>query len=837
MKKKTVGTQAATALSILAFLAFLSAASAGAVPDIQGAWEGTLAQTGWGVHRGESPKSVIVLKITRVNGAYQVSLANLGWGTQDQFDTFTYNYPGVHGGPSKDNGTCIGQVDPSGERISGTLTQNGQTCAMVIRRTTHPTPFSKPLTDAEFAPRAGSALQGFWAGRIGRGESAIHFQIAIAEASDGTFRADFYCPNRHANRQPTAVSYDGTTVKLMPMDGYGMFEGRLRKGGKEMVGEWIQNGQRTATIITPPPPAPVLVQVDSQTYDQYVGQYRKSFLFGLLHFGPTLCVSHVTDEQGNHLVASILSSGTISGDNVGDFLPVSSNKFVVNPDLTSGIQLTFVRPGKRKAKGIIVNWDGKILSGAQISDDPGAGLCCAYPGPDLINNDGPNGDKVDNLVLAEMKKEHIPGVALAVVEDGRVVRAQSYGFADVERKALVSTNTRFRIASDSKQFVATAIMMLVEEGKLSLDDPVSKYLDGTPRQWKKITIRHLLTHTSGIPDYINENIPPLHPWLSGYDQGVLNALARRPLHFAPGTDWRYSNSNYHLLGMIIRKVTGESYSEFLRERIFEPLGMTQTCVSPLHGSVPGLAVGYDWSNNYLQFGDTTDPEDKAYAGGGIISTASDMAKWGAALDSDKLLKRSSLEQMWTPVTLNDGMLAPYGFGWGTCGRSDGRHLLIEHGGNFSGFSSDIYCAVDDHVAVTVLDNRFSSTGAAGIMAEKIARLYVWKGPDYKPIPDNEPEMSARFRDILDRADHGKLQRTDCTAAEWADWNPWQRENQLEGKANGQAQSLTLVQRSQENGMRSYRYRIRYKFGTVLVHIVIDAQNKIALWTIEDIDLN
>ncbi len=434
-----------------------------------------------------------------------------------------------------------------------------------------------------------------------------------------------------------------------------------------------------------------------------------------------------------------------------------------------------------------------------------------------------------------MSNEQIPGLALAVIKDGKILKARGYGFADVKLKVPARTNTVFRIASLSKQFIATAIMMLVEEGKLKLDDPVSNYLDGTPSEWKPITIRHLLTHTSGIPDFLNENIS-VHSWLYGFDLGVFKAVARCPLHFVPGDEMRYSNSNYHLLGMIIRKVTGEAYGDFLRERIFQPLGMTQTEVSPIGKSIPGLAIGYELNNGRLEFGDSVAQSAKAYAGGGIVSTISDMAQWDAALYSEKLVKQSSLEQMWTPTRLNDGMKTRYGFGWGTSGRSDGGHLIISHEGNFSGFSSVIYRAVDDQLTVVILANRLNSYDAAAELSQKIARLYVWSGPDYRPIPDNEPGITARVRDIIDRAGLGKSQMADFTAAEWAEWKPWQKQAQLDRMAYGQALSLALVERTEKNGNRSYRYRVGYKFGTVLLNIAVDEQNRIAVWKMEDVDL-
>lgn len=220
--------------------AITDSANTGAEPDIQGTWEGAA---------GESPKSPIVLRIVRVNGAYQANLSDIGWGTQRQFDTFTYRYPYMHGGPVESDGSFVGMVDPSGEKIS--LMQYDQTYTITVRRTTHPTPFPEPLTDAEFTPRAGSDLQGFWVGKIDAGNATVHFQIKIAESTNGTYRADFYPPTPGgANRLPMTVKYNGSTVKLMPMAGFGMFEGRLRHGGKEMDGDWIEGSLHMRTTLT-----------------------------------------------------------------------------------------------------------------------------------------------------------------------------------------------------------------------------------------------------------------------------------------------------------------------------------------------------------------------------------------------------------------------------------------------------------------------------------------------------------------------------------------------------------------------------------------------------------
>lgn len=435
-----------------------------------------------------------------------------------------------------------------------------------------------------------------------------------------------------------------------------------------------------------------------------------------------------------------------------------------------------------------------------------------------------------------MNKEHIPGLALVVVKDGKLVKTQAYGFADTKLKTPATIETVFRIGSLSKQFVATAIMMLVEEDKLCLDDPVSKYVDGTPKEWKAVTIRHLLNHSSGIPDFLNENIP-FHTWRFGFDQRVLKAVARYPLHFAPGAEWRYSNSNYLLLAMVIRKVTGKPYGDFLNERIFQPLGMRHTCVSPFDGNAPGLAVGYEWDNNHLQPGYYEAPSIKAYAGGGLLSTVLDMAKWDAALNTEKLVKKSSLDLMWTPVRLNDGSHWRYGFGIGTSGRTGREHLVLSHQGNITGFSSAMERKVDERLTVVVLDNLFNSSDAAMVLVQKIARVYLWTGPNYQPIPDKEPEITAQLRAISDRAMLGTSRASDFTVAEWAAWSPWQRQVKEDGAKYGRALSFVLVHRTEEDGNRSYLYQARYKFGTCLLRFVVDDQNRIADWSTEDVELN
>jgi RNA polymerase sigma factor (sigma-70 family) len=227
-------------------------------PDIQGTWEGTLDLPGWGVQAGQSPNTQAVLKIRGTNGDYQATADMISLGVKDvPFSSFTYKFPHVHGEIPRRHASYDGTVNRAGTVISGTINLNYSSMpgtnyseSLVFQRTDHPTSFPEPLTDAEFAPRAGSDLQGFWTGVIKFGKAELHMNIKIAESPNGTFRADSYSPDQDTNRQPTSVSYDGTTVKIMPMAGFGMFQGTLSNGGKEMSGDWIQNGQRIPTTFT-----------------------------------------------------------------------------------------------------------------------------------------------------------------------------------------------------------------------------------------------------------------------------------------------------------------------------------------------------------------------------------------------------------------------------------------------------------------------------------------------------------------------------------------------------------------------------------------------------------
>jgi len=322
--------------------------------------------------------------------------------------------------------------------------------------------------------------------------------------------------------------------------------------------------------------------------------------------------------------------------------------------------------------------------------------------------------KVDEYIRAAMQAQQIPGLALAVIKDGKMVIARGYGLANVEHQVPVKPETIFQSGSTGKQFTATAVMMLVEEGKLSLDDKITRYFPDGPEAWQNITVRHMLTHTSGMTDY-----PQDFDLRRDYTEDELyQRIKPIPLVFQPGEKWSYSNPAYVMLGILIHKVSGKFYGDFLQERIFKPVEMTTARIISESDIVPNRAAGYRVVNGQLKNQDWVSPSLNTTADGALYLTIYDMAKWDAALYTEKLLKKSSLEQMWTPVKLNDGKTHPYGFGW-ALGEVRGHHI-IEHGGAWQGFKAQISRYVDDKLTVIVLANQIRTNQSK--LAHEVAAL-------------------------------------------------------------------------------------------------------------------
>lgn len=362
-----------------------------------------------------------------------------------------------------------------------------------------------------------------------------------------------------------------------------------------------------------------------------------------------------------------------------------------------------------------------------------------------------NADQVDRYVEAQMRHFHIPGLSLAVVRDGRIVKERGYGIADVELNVPMTKARVFEIGSMTKQFTATAIMMLVEEGRIGLDDAVSKHLPNVPPAWSRMTVRHLLTHTSGIAG--NATRIPAPARGAGRSTNAPDANIRIgnrfydvSLDFQPGEGWAYSNAGYHLLGVIVSNASGTSCADFTNERILKPLGMTTGRVAVANGIVANRAAGYEWTNGRV--------ENRAFLATvgsmgdvGLNSTVGDLAKWDTALYTEKLLKQSGLQQMWTPITLADGARPAFDYGFGWFLDTYRGHRVVHHPGVTPGFSTSITRFVDDKLTVIVLANgsgQLVDPFAMGIAALYLPALVLPRGG----VPDPDPDTSRILRQAL-----------------------------------------------------------------------------------------
>lgn len=322
-------------------------------------------------------------------------------------------------------------------------------------------------------------------------------------------------------------------------------------------------------------------------------------------------------------------------------------------------------------------------------------------------------DNVDDYVKAQMERQHIPGVSIVVIKDQKIVKSEGYGLANVELNVPARPDTVYKIGSVSKQFLAAGIMLLVQDGKISLDDNIGKYLEGAPDTWKPITVRHLLTHTSGIV----REAPGFDPLKIQNDADVIKTAYALPLRFTPGEKYEYCNVGYFTLAEIITRVSGKPWPDFLNERVFAPLEMNATRTTNVTELVPNRANGYIWRNGKLQ---NASIYFALRPSGALLSTVLDLAKWDAALQTGKLLKQSTLDEMWTPVKLNNGKTHPYGFGWEL--EPIGSHKKVNHGGSLPGFRAQLARFIDDKLTVVVLTN--GDNANAGGIAIGVANFYI-----------------------------------------------------------------------------------------------------------------
>lgn len=354
----------------------------------------------------------------------------------------------------------------------------------------------------------------------------------------------------------------------------------------------------------------------------------------------------------------------------------------------------------------------------------------AAPAAAAAYTDAALGEHIDAMV-GPYYKTGGPGATLLVIKDGKVLLRKVYGLADVRKGVPLQPGSLMRIGSVTKQFTSAAILLLADEGKLTVTDPITKFFPDYPTRGEVITIEHLLTHTSGIANYTAKGS------LSNRNKTVaqmIDSFKNEPLDFAPGTRFAYNNSGYYLLGALIEKVSGQTYAAFLEQRILQPLGMIQTGYEGVGAGAAVRATGHT-PNMWGRFGPVSDISmSQVYAAGAMVSTIDDLALWDAAVSSGKVLKSASWTQAATPFKLTAGTSTNYGYGWQTAKVRGADE--IGHGGDINGFAAYTLRLPQHKVYVALLTNADSGSGLVrpAVVAKKAAAIAIGNPyPDYRAV--------------------------------------------------------------------------------------------------------
>lgn len=445
---------------------------------------------------------------------------------------------------------------------------------------------------------------------------------------------------------------------------------------------------------------------------------------------------------------------------------------------------------------------------------------------------------IDRYVVAEMGRQRIPGVEVGVYRNGQSVLAKGYGLANVELQAPVRPDTLMQSGSVGKQFTAAAIMMLVEQGKISLDDSTAKYFPDAPASWREIAVKNLLSHTSGLAEYeSDERTGPSGDFylrLDFSEDQLVSKIEKLPIEFKPGDKWEYRNTNYVLLGVIIHRVTGQFYGEYLHDKIFTPLGMKSTRIISDRDVIPGRASGYEIEGGTLKNQNFVSPTFNSTADGALYFDVLDLANWDRALYGTGLLERASLDRMWTPFVLNDGRpnSAAYGFGW-FIGEQNG-HRVVRHSGAWQGFTCEIARYVNDGITIVVLTNLDSGHSEPENIARVLAGLVA---PELMPkvseaIPDTKPNIARLVRAVLAKAIADE-DLTDYfiagTGYQHMPGDGADMKSSLPGK--WEDGPMVLIRRTEADDLVTSSYRVGSLDGTRVVTVRTDASGKFRGFTV------
>jgi CubicO group peptidase (beta-lactamase class C family) len=429
-------------------------------------------------------------------------------------------------------------------------------------------------------------------------------------------------------------------------------------------------------------------------------------------------------------------------------------------------------------------------------------------------------DAIDDYIKAEMARKDIPGLAIAVMRDGRVQRAKGYGFANLEHKVPVHPDTLFKSGALGMQLTAAAVMLLVEDGKIRRDDPVRKYLPEVPASWQPVTIRQLLNHTSGLPATPNGDFR-----VDYTDEQLLAIIAKQDLNFAAGSRWRFSYAGYIVLGFMVKRVAGEYYADLLSRRVFVPLGMRTARPIDELAVIPNRAAGYERREKGLQNAEWISATANSTADGSLYLSALDYAAWDAGIAAGRILKPGSWAEMGKPARTTGGCSFPYGFGWYQ--EPSGGQGAWRHSGSWQGFQSFAIRYLGEKLTVAVFAN--SDDADAGVIARHVAGMVDPRlvQPRAAAVEDGDPRTKARVERLLgdiagnrasyeEFADFARLDFDELMAVHGATLSPL-----------GPLQEIGLFDRKTMCGETHYRYRARYAENVVEARLAIAPDGRIS----------
>ncbi len=433
-------------------------------------------------------------------------------------------------------------------------------------------------------------------------------------------------------------------------------------------------------------------------------------------------------------------------------------------------------------------------------------------------------DEIDNYLQAHMRWQRIPGLSVMILRDGHLAKATGYGLANLETGTPASAETQYKLASLGKQFVAAGIMVLNQEGRLQLDDHVTNYINDIPDSWKAITIRHLLTHTSGII----KDSAAFDPSKAQPDIDIIHSVYDQPLQFEPGNAWSYSNIGYYLLAEIIHRITKEPWAQFINENVLLKAGIVgEHSVDPAL-IIPARATGYEVRGSTIH---NAEVWAAVRPSGGFLASALDLALWDQALGDNRVVNAGNRDLMWTPVRLNNQKSFGYGFGWFV--EDLNGHVRVHHDGGVPGFSCDYERFPDDRLSVAILTNvgeRDLREVAIGIAALIIPEL---QPPLDAALTDNEPQVTVRLHQVIDELAVGRLAQEQFTP-ELAGWLSGDLRGGFGENLHGLGpiQSLVLIGRETDGSEITYKYRLEYRYVRLSVECTIGADARIKRLSIQ-----